>query len=228
MNSSDTVNSPDTMNPPRHEHGHGHEHDRGWRGLARYLVFAPRMWRSAFNRAAVDHLAPRPGERIVDIGAGMGAGTTLLADHGAHVLALEPTPSMRAILRVRRHLHTADVPIRVVDAGAESIPAPDATVDAVLAVNSMHHWTEPDLAAGEIVRILRPGGRVLLVDQAFDHDDHDRGRIATALAPEFEPIDAELMAARLRDAGLDEVDANLQVLGGQSVHAVTGRRGTDG
>ena len=57
------------------QHGdrhHGHENDQGIRGALRYLRWLPQLWRSAINDAVVDLVDPQPGERGVDIGAGMG------------------------------------------------------------------------------------------------------------------------------------------------------------
>ena len=59
----------------QHEHhDHGHENDQGVKGALRYLRWLPQMWRSPINDAVVDLVDPQPGERVVDVGAGMGAG----------------------------------------------------------------------------------------------------------------------------------------------------------
>lgn len=89
----------------QHEHEHhprGHANDQGIKGALRYLRLLPQMWRSPINDAVVDLVDPKPGERVVDIGAGMGAGAMRAAATGAHVIAVEPTPFMRRVLNVRR------------------------------------------------------------------------------------------------------------------------------
>jgi SAM-dependent methyltransferase len=67
------------------------------------------------------------------------------------VTAVEPDPRMRALLA------RSTPEMRVVEGRAEAIPLEDASVDAVL-VCSAWHWMEPDIACGEIARVLRPGG----------------------------------------------------------------------
>jgi len=88
---------------------------------------------------------------VLDLGAGTGKLTRILADRYARVIALEPLGELRAILAAR--VPEADVR----NAVAERIPLGDAKVDAVFAGQSFH-WFANDVAIGEIARVLRPGG----------------------------------------------------------------------
>ncbi|MGZ4772428.1 MAG: class I SAM-dependent methyltransferase, partial [Ilumatobacteraceae bacterium] len=159
------------MSPHDHS-GHGHQQDRGLRGFVRYMTMLPKMWRSPVSREVVGSIAPRPGERVVDVGAGMGPATVLAAKTGASVIAVDPTPYMRNILALRRLGQRRRKAIHVVDGSAESIPADDHSVDALWTVNTMHHWTDMDAAVHEVARVLRVGGRLLLVDEDFDAPTH--------------------------------------------------------
>ena len=88
-----------------HQHGghqHGNPRDRELKAIVRYLKIAPRMWRSEVNDAVVDLIDPRPGETVIDIGAGMGPGVMRAAASGAEVLAIDPTPFMRTVMSGRR------------------------------------------------------------------------------------------------------------------------------
>ena len=87
---------------PAPAHGHGHHNDRGWRGVLRYARLAPKLWSSPMNRAAIAALDIGPADHALDIGAGMGAGTAAAARAGAQVVAVEPTPFLRRVLKVRR------------------------------------------------------------------------------------------------------------------------------
>src|SRR4026208_1262567 len=87
-------------------HGHGQDQDRGVRGFLRYMGMLPKMWRSPLSREVVREIAPQPGERVVDIGAGMGPAPVLAAKAGASVVAVDPTPYMRRIVGTRRLAHT--------------------------------------------------------------------------------------------------------------------------
>ncbi|HWG03336.1 MAG TPA: class I SAM-dependent methyltransferase, partial [Trebonia sp.] len=91
------------------------------------------------------------GPRVLDLGAGTGKLTAQLAELGAAVTAVEPDQAMLAELRRR----LPGVP--AVRGSAESIPLPDASVQAVLCGQSLH-WFNLDVALPEIARVLVPGG----------------------------------------------------------------------
>lgn len=189
-----------------HEHvGHGHDQDRGMRGFVRYMKMLPKMWRSPVSREVVRAVSPRPGESVVDVGAGMGPATVPAAKTGASVLAVDPTGFMRRILAVRRLGQRGRSAIRVADGSAESIPADDHSVDAVWTVNTMHHWTDLDAAIHELARVLRPGGRVLLVDEDFAAPTHPAfARMQKRRAHRdhhFADVDPAAVATKLIEAG---------------------------
>ncbi len=75
---------------------------------------------------------------------------------GLDVVAVEPTPGMRETFS--RVLPD----VEVLDGTGESIPLADASVDAVLMAQAWH-WVDPDTAAPEVARVLRPGGRLGLL-----------------------------------------------------------------
>jgi SAM-dependent methyltransferase len=90
-------------------------------------------------------------EVAVDLAAGTGMLTDRVAAVSAAVIAVEPAAAMRAILAAR-------VPAaRAIAGSAEAIPLPDGSADLVVAGNAFH-WFDPDLAAAEIERVLRPDG----------------------------------------------------------------------
>jgi SAM-dependent methyltransferase len=208
-----------------HAHGHGHANDQGVKGMLRYLRFAPQMWRSEVNDAVVELLDPRAGERVVDIGAGMGAGTVIAARTAAEVVAVEPTPFMRRTLRARRVFQRARNNITVVDASAEHLPVDDRSVDAIWAVNTMHHWVDPERGSAEIARVLRPEGRVVLVDENFEDPSHpEYERFSADHGDEhhgFTMVDAARMGELLTAAGLIGVDASMRTVAGRPTISVT-------
>jgi SAM-dependent methyltransferase len=89
--------------------------------------------------------------RVLDVGAGTGKLTALLARLGADVTAVEPDTAM--LEELRRGLPS----VRALPGSAERIPLPDASVDAVLCGQSMH-WFDLSRALPEIARVLVPGG----------------------------------------------------------------------
>ncbi len=212
-----------------HDHaGHGHHQDRGLRGFVRYMKMLPKMWRSPVSREVVRAIAPRPGERVVDVGAGMGPATVLAAKAGASVLAVDPTPYMRRILGLRRLGQRGRKAIHVADGSAESIPADDHSVDALWTVNTMHHWTDLDAAVHELARVLRAGGRVLLVDEDFDAPTHPAfarmQRRKAERAHHFAEIDPVTVAATLTAAGFGSAEGSTGSMAGRPAKVVRATR----
>ena len=89
--------------------------------------------------------------RVLDLGAGTGKLTAVLAGLAAEVTAVEPDPAMLGELR--RRLPS----VRSLPGSAEQIPLPDASVDAVLCGQAMH-WFDMSRALPEIARVLVPAG----------------------------------------------------------------------
>ncbi len=89
--------------------------------------------------------------RVVDLGAGTGKFSRVLAALGHDVIAIEPDAGMRAVLE------EASPGVTAAAGSAESMPLADASVDAVVAAQSFH-WFANDLARDEIARVVRVGG----------------------------------------------------------------------
>jgi SAM-dependent methyltransferase len=98
---------------------------------------------------------------VLDLGAGTGKLTEVLAARYRHVVAVEPLDELRAYLH--RRVPSAEAHA----ATAESLPLADASVDGVFAGQSFH-WFANDVALAEIVRVLRPGGVLALL---WNHTD---------------------------------------------------------
>ncbi len=105
---------------------------------------------------ALDWLLPAGAKDALEIGAGTGILTRLLAERISHVMAVEPDGRMRAVL-------AGSAPGVDVQAGqAEELPAEDATFDVVIAASSWH-WVDEERAVPEVARVLRPAARLALV-----------------------------------------------------------------
>jgi ubiquinone/menaquinone biosynthesis C-methylase UbiE len=210
---------PDSSHPHGHAAHHAHEHDRGARAFFRYLRLAPRMWRSDVSDQVVQLVAPQAGERVVDLGAGMGSATVVAARSGATVIAVDPTPYMLRILRLRARWHRARREIVVAEGAAESIPLDDASVDALWTVNTLHHWTDKNAACRELARVLRPSARVVLVDEDMSdsaHPEHERARgRRTRHGLHFEEVDPKALADSLVAAGFASAKGTRTSLAGR-------------
>lgn len=107
-------------------------------------------------RRLVREVRIRPQSRVLDLAAGTGKLTRLLAQLSGDVVAVEPVDAMRARLAETLPAVTA------MSGTAEALPLDDASVDAVT-VGQAFHWFDGDAALAEIHRVLRPAGRLGLI-----------------------------------------------------------------
>ena len=98
---------------------------------------------------------------VLEIGAGTGANLRHYRDV-TRVVVAEPDPAMRA--RLTNHLASATVPVEVSDDPAERLGFLDASFDTVVATLVLCSVVDPDAALAEIRRVLRPGGRLLVLE----------------------------------------------------------------
>ena len=129
------------------------------------------------------------GLRVLDLGAGTGKLTALLARLGADVTAMEPDAAMLAELR--RLLPS----VRALGAPAEAIPLPDGSVDAVLCAQSLH-WFDLSRALPEIARVLTAGGML----GALWNSDDDRVPWVAGLRDAAESAGAPTLSYRRAEA----------------------------
>lgn len=148
--------------------------------------------RPSYPPAALDWLLPPGASRVLDLGAGTGKLTRRLRERHLDVLAVEPSPQMRA--EFSRVLPD----VRVLDGRAEALPLPDAAADPdaavdVVLVAQAWHWVDAERAVPEVARVLAPGGRLgLLWNVRDERQDWVRrlGEIIHA-GREAEPMDTD-------------------------------------
>jgi ubiquinone/menaquinone biosynthesis C-methylase UbiE len=138
------------------------------RRMAAFLDERARMPdQSHVNERIRAALAPTRGERLLEIGSGNGALCRLIAPWVApegHITGLDISPDMAALaLRYAADAGLADAV--TFDAGsAESLPYPDAAFDAAFAARLMLHVERPEAVLREMMRVVRRGGRIVLMD----------------------------------------------------------------
>ncbi|MBX3463306.1 MAG: metalloregulator ArsR/SmtB family transcription factor [Planctomycetes bacterium] len=105
------------------------------------------------------------GREVADLGCGTGFLAGWLAEHEAHVVAVDHSEGMLA--HARAAADAARLEFRRGD--LEALPLADAEVDAAFSSLVWHHLADHDAVAREVYRVLRPGGRVVVAD-LLPHD----------------------------------------------------------
>ena len=151
-------------------------------------------------------LAPEPGERALSVGAGPGFEPAELSRRvapGGSVTTVDLSRSMLAATRRR------EPGVRVCQGSAEELPLADDAVDTALAVQVFEYLRDVESAAAELQRVLRPGGRAVVVATDWDtlvwraEDENRAERLLAAYEDHCEqPRLGSRLAGPLREAGL--------------------------
>lgn len=120
---------------------------------------------SDMENAAVELLNPGSTANVVMIGCGPGVGVVAAARRATNgmVIGLDPSTVMTERTRTRCRRARVEHVTRVERAAAESIPLPDRSQDGVVSVNNIQLWGDRATGLDECVRVLVPGGRLVVL-----------------------------------------------------------------
>ena len=125
----------------------------------------------AVNTAVCEVLAPQSGERILEVGCGSGVLCRMVAPHlrpGGHVVGIDVSPQF--LIEAQKYALQEGLGEQITfECGAgELLPFSNAEFDSALAVRLLLHARDPDAVVCEMVRVVRPGGWVVVMDWDFD------------------------------------------------------------
>jgi demethylmenaquinone methyltransferase/2-methoxy-6-polyprenyl-1,4-benzoquinol methylase len=188
-----------------------------------------------WRRFLVSRVQAGPGDTVLDVATGTGAvARELIRQKGCRVVGVDVTPEMLA--EARRRLGPE---VRLVEAGAERLPFPDASFDGLTFTYLLRYVTDPAATLRELARVVRPGGTIASLEFGLPHgiwralwELHVRAllpaagwgispgwrRVGTFLGPSIRALYRSIPEPRLlelwREAGIDDVRARRLSLGG--------------
>lgn len=162
-----------------------------------------------------------PAWVVADLGCGTGNAAELLAGHVERVVCVDQSPEMLEAAR-RRLAGVRNV--EFVQGELSRLVMPDASVDAAVMMLVLHHVEEPRAAIAEAARVLRPGGRLLVVDMG----EHQREEYKRTMGHRHLGFSEGAMRSMFEAAGLGDVRvvrlAGVSEAKGPGLVAASGRR----
>lgn len=184
--------------PPNH-----HADFPGFAGLVG-LVAALSMigGRKGDTEVAMRLAGVAPGDHVVDVGCGPGSAARRAAASGAEVVGVDPSAAMRRVARLcdpRRR-------VQLRHGVAEALPVEDGWAGVVWSIATAHHWRDVDRGLTEARRVLRSGGRLVVMERRVAAGATGLG--AHGWTPEqAAAFSARCTAVGFEDAHVEEHDA---------------------
>lgn len=119
------------------------------------------------NAKIVKLLEPKQNSSLLDVGCGSGILIKFLLDanRGMKLFGLDITPKM---VEVAKRKFSNDPSVEITLGSAVKMPYKDSSFDYVTCASSFHHHPDPVKSAKEMVRVLKPGGKLLILDMCIE------------------------------------------------------------
>ncbi|MFC9425159.1 methyltransferase domain-containing protein [Streptomyces sp. NPDC056987] len=134
---------------------------------------------------------PAPPSRVLDLGCGTGSLALLAAERGHRVTAVDLSPRMTALARAK----LAGTDAEVLTGDAARPPVGEGRFDVVLARHVLWLLPDPEETLRHWTALLRPGGRLVLVEGVWSGTGLPASRLTTALAPVTERVEYERLSS---------------------------------
>jgi len=206
----------------QHSHGgHGKESMPQTRGLLITWAwfYDTLVWimtggkEKAMRNMTADLAQLQPGEAVLEVGCGTGSLTLVAGERvgsTGRVCGIDPAPQMLAVARRKAARH--GLPVEFQPGVIEQLAFPDHSFDVVLSSAMMHHLPDDLKRQGlkEIARVLKPGGRLLIVD-FMSPQEHSQPRLAFFVGKEHGagPWNSKVedLPALMKEAGFSQIES---------------------
>ncbi|MGF1452639.1 MAG: ArsR/SmtB family transcription factor [Opitutales bacterium] len=148
------------------------------------------------------HLVPKI--TVVDLGAGEGVLSQLMARRAKEVICVDNAPKMVEFGTELAKKHGIEN-LRYVLGDIENVPLPDASADLALLSQALHHAIHPQAALAEAERILKPGGLLLVLDLR----EHQFEKAQQLYADRWLGFADNTLYSWMRDLGLERIDVDM-------------------
>lgn len=139
-----------------------------------------------------------PGTVVADLGCGTGELLQTLAPHVKRAIGVDNTPAMLEAAG-KRLSHEKNV--ELLQGDLEALPIETGTVDAALSVLALSYVAEPSHCTAEMARILKTGGRAVIVDVT----EHDREAFRVSMGQSRLGFDDDAITQLLKDSGFRQI-----------------------
>ena len=153
---------------------------------ARSYLTSPNHAKGDELHAMLELAAPVSGLEVLDVATGAGHTAITFAEAGAEVTATDITPEMLEV--TRQHAADKDLTVVVGVAAAEQLPFADASFDVVTCRIAAHHCADVPAFVREAARVLRPAGKLLIVDNIAPENTAPENTAPENTAPEDESL----------------------------------------
>ncbi len=137
--------------------------------IIRLMMLAGALWEPrARRRDLVAPLELKPGDLVLEVGAGTGSSLPLIADRigrAGKLFAMDLSPGMLAVAREK--MARKGIPAEFGLGNAGYLPYRDGLFDAILHFGGINTFGEKERALAEIVRVARPGGKIVIGDEGL-------------------------------------------------------------
>ena len=169
---------------------------------------------ASLQSAAISELEPRADDRVLDVACGAGKLVRAVAPQVKRSVGVDLSPAMIEAAR-RRTAADPTAPAERIDfavGSSDDLPFADGEFTAVITTTAFHHFPDPEASVREMVRVLAPGGRVVIGDSVRDRlparlgdaflRTFERGHVGLQTKEGFERLlaDAGIEAPRSRPA----------------------------